>query len=521
VGIDAFRREAVRIDQGESDTPTADARYPQKQGKNALNQFGKYPRVTLRQLFDPASIAVVGASATAGKIGYEAMANAAEFDGPVYPVNPSTEGELFGSEFVASVTEIDDDVDLALLCVPGPAVPDVLEECGEAGVGGAVIYASGFAEAGEEGEALQQAIVEIAEKHDISLLGPNTSGFLVPGIDLRCSFASGAEAVPDGNVAVVAQSGGVGLVLAFQSRRQGRGVSAQVGLGNRANVGFAEAIEYFDGDERTDAIVLHVEGTDDGRRLLEACRKSDTPVVAYKVGQSDVGDFAESHTGALTGDHELYTAGFAQYGVPTVDATDDLLDAAAAIGGSPTPDGPNVGVVTAQAGPGIIITDRIQRAGGRLPELTEETQARVDEILPGITYADNPVDTGRPMPEFGEIITAVAEDERVDIVLVYELFEASLGFPIDELDGLADRVDKPVLFATEGIEEDLAEARDALRDVGVPVFETPERAADAAGALARYALLNREEVFADGGVHADGSEPTHRTIADEEVTADE
>ncbi|WP_336022892.1 CoA-binding protein [Halobellus salinisoli] len=477
--------------------------------------------MTLRQLFDPSAIAVIGASATEGKIGYEAMANAAIFDGPVYPVNPSTEGELFGADFVASVTEIDDDVDLALCCVPGPAMPDVLEECGEAGIGAAVIYASGFAEAGGKGEELQEAIVEIAEEHDISLLGPNTSGFMVPEINLRCSFASGVEEVPEGNVAVVAQSGGVGLVLAFQSRRQGRGVSAQVGLGNRANVGFAEAIEYFDGDERTDAIVLHVEGTDDGRRMLEACRESDTPVVAYKVGQSDVGDFAESHTGALTGDHELYTAGFAQYGVPTVDATDDLLDAAAALGNSPTPDGPNVGVVTAQAGPGIIITDRIQRAGGRLPELTENTQERVDEILPGITYADNPVDTGRPMPEFGEIVTAVAEDERVDIVLVYELFEAALGFPVDELDGLAERVDKPVLFATEGIEEDLAGQRDALTDVGVPVFETPERAADAAGALARYALLNGDEALADGGARTDSGAAPHRTVIDEEVTADE
>ncbi|SEG53668.1 Acyl-CoA synthetase (NDP forming) [Halobellus limi] len=503
-------------------------------GENALTVFGIGGNVTLRQLFDPSGIAVVGASATEGKIGYEAMANAAEFDGPVYPVNPSATGELFGSTFVPSVTEIDGDVDLALCCVPGPATPDVLEECGEAGIGAAVIYASGFAEAGEEGEELQAAIVEIAEEYDISLLGPNTSGFLVPGTDLRCTFASGAEEIPAGNTAVIAQSGGVAHVLAFQSRRQGRGISAMVGLGNRANVGFAETVEYFDGDDRTDAIALHVEGTDDGRRLLEACRESDTPVIAYKVGQSDVGDFAESHTGALTGDHELYTAGFAQYGVPTVDATDDLLDAAAALGNSPTPDGPNVGVVTAQAGPGIIITDRIQRAGGRLPELTEATQERVDEILPGITYADNPVDTGRPMPAFGDVVTAVAEDDRIDIVLVYELFEAALGLPVEELDGLAERVDKPVLFATEGIEEDLADEREALKDVGVPFFETPERAAEAAGALARYAQLHGDDRVADGGstpagvvtdgnasagAAADGHAPAG--AADEEVSTDE
>jgi len=455
--------------------------------------------VSLTHLFEPSGVAVVGASRTEGKIGYVAMANATNFEGPVSPVNPSESGELFGSEFVPSVTEIDEPVDLALCCVPGPAMPDVLEECGAAGIGAAVIYASGFAEAGGDGAKLQEAIVEVADEHGISLLGPNTSGFLVPATDLRCSFASGVEEVPPGNTAVVAQSGGVAHVLAFQSRRQRRGVSAMVGLGNRANVGFAEAIEYFDGDDRTDSIVLHIEGTDDGRRLLEACRESDTPVIAYKVGQSDVGAFAESHTGALTGDHEVYTAGFAQYGVPTVDATDDLLDAAAALGNAPTPSGPNVGVVTAQAGPGIIVTDRIQRAGGRLPELTVETKQRVDEILPGITYDDNPVDTGRPMPEFGEVVTAVAEDDRVDIVLVYELFEAALGFPVDTLGGLADRVEKPVLFATEGIEEELESERDALAAAGVPIFETPERAADAAGVLARYARLHADEAGGDGG----------------------
>ena len=486
--------------------------------ENALGPFDEPRGVSLTQLFEPAGVAVVGASRTEGKIGHVAMANATAFEGPVYPVNPSGSGELFGSEFVPSVTDIDGPVDLALCCVPGPAMPEVIAECGAAGIGAAVIYASGFAEAGDEGAALQDAVVETAADHDVSLLGPNTSGFLVPATDLRCSFASGVGEVPAGNTAVVAQSGGVAHVLAFQSRRQRRGVSAMVGLGNRANVGFAEAIEYFDGDDRTDSIVLHVEGTDDGRRLLEACQESDTPVIAYKAGRSDVGDFAESHTGALTGDHELYTAGFAQYGVPTVDATDDLLDAAAALGNSPPPAGPNVGVVTAQAGPGIIIADRIQRAGGRLPELTAETRARIDGILPGITYDDNPVDTGRPMPEFGEVVTAVAEDDRIDVVLVYELFEAALGLPVDDLEGLAERVGKPVLFATEGIDEEVDADRDALEAAGVPTFETPERAADAAGVLARYARLHADDPATpttDGGRVPSGAARVQEGRSDE------
>ena len=457
--------------------------------------------MNLTRLFGPETVAVVGASKTEGKIGYEATANAVEFDGRVYPVNPSAEGTVFGEEFVASVTEVDEPVDLALLCVPGPVVPDVLEDCAEAGVGGAVIYAGGFAEAGEGGEELQERIVEIAAEGDVALLGPNTSGFVVPRTNLLASFAGGVEQFRPGNVAIVAQSGGVAHQLAFQALREGNGISAMVGLGNRANVGFEEAIEYFDGDAATDAVILHVEGTDDGRSLLETCRAAETPVAAYKVGQSDVGEFAESHTGALTGDHDLYTAGFAQYGVPTVDSTSALLDAGVALANSPAPAGANVGVVTAQAGPGIIIADRLQRGGATLPELGADTQERVEGILPGITFADNPVDTGRPMPEFGEVVEAVATDDAVDVVLVYELFEEALGYPVETLDGLSERVDKPVLFATEGPPGAMDDGLAALREAGVPTFTSPERAAEATALLARYAELGaaaaEAEVSAD------------------------
>lgn len=443
------------------------------------------PVVNVARLFDPEGIAVVGASATAGKIGYEAMANAVEFDGPVYPVNPSASGTVFGEPFVESVADVEDRVDLALVCVPAPVVPGVLADCGAADVGGAVIYAGGFAEAGDEGRRLQERIVEVADGEDLALLGPNTSGFVVPRSNLYASFAGGVDRFRDGDVAVVAQSGGVAHALAFGALREGRGVAAMVGLGNRANVGFEETVPYFDDDPGTDAVVLHVEGTDTGRRLLETCRAASTPVAAYKVGRADVGEFAASHTGALTGDHDLYAAGFRQYGVEPVDGTGELFDAGVALAKSPAPDGNGVGVVTAQAGPGIIIEDRLKRGGARLPSPGAETRERVNGIVPDITYTGNPVDTGRPMPEFGEVVTAVAEDDAVDVVLVYELYEEALGYPVEALTGLADRVGKPVLFATEGPEADMAEELAELRAGGVPVFASPERGAEAAAMLAR------------------------------------
>jgi acetyltransferase len=445
--------------------------------------------VTLTDLFEPGAIAVVGASRTAGKLGNDAMANASSYAEPVYPVNPSGEGELFDRQFHDTIAEIDDEIDLALLCVPPHVVPDVLADCGDADVGAAVIYSGGFAEAGDEGAELQAAVTDLAAEHDITLLGPNVSGFLLPGEGLCASFVPGIDGVGAGDVAIVAQSGGVAHALAFQADREDRGVAAMVGLGNRANTGFEAVISYLDGRADVGSIVLHVEGTDDARGLLETCREVETPVVAYKVGKEDVGGFAESHTGALTGDHALYWGGFSQYGVPTVDSTTELLDAGHALAKSPQPSGSNVGVVTAQAGPGIIVSDRLQAADASLPELSEETRETVENILPGITYSANPVDTGRPMPEFGELVAAVARDEHVDMVLVYMLFEESLGFPVEDLDGLAERVEKPILFATDGLEEDMADPIGALDDAGVPTFRTPERGAEAANALVEYAAV--------------------------------
>jgi acetyltransferase len=442
-------------------------------------------------LFDPADIAVVGASATPGKIGHEAMASVESFPGRVIPVNPNAEGEIRGEPVVASVTDTEG-VDLALCCVPAPAIPDVLDECIEAGVGGAVVYAGGFAEAGEEGAERQDRIATLTEDEDISLLGPNTSGFVVPATGVRASFVSGIDHVEPGDVAVLAQSGGVAHSLAFGAVEAGRGLSAMVGLGNRADVGFESAIEFFDAHRETDAIVLHVEGTDDARGLLESCEAASTPVLAYKVGERDVGAFAESHTGTLTGEHALYEAGFRQYGVPTVDDGDELLDAGYALARSPEPTGTNVGVVTAQAGPGIIVADRLLAAGATLPDLAAETNVAIAEILPGITYAENPVDTGRPMPEFGEVVAAVARDPGIDCVLVYELHEASLGFPTETVDGLAAETGTPILFATGGPSEPMAEDLASLEATGTPVFRSPERGADAAAALVEYARIHED-----------------------------
>jgi len=430
--------------------------------------------------FDPDGIAVIGASKTPGKLGNDAMINIRTYDGDVYPVNPSSEGSVYGYEFVDSVHDVD--ADLALCCVPSPVVPEVLEECGEAGVGAAVIFAGGFSEVDEDGREREDKIVRIGEEYDMTILGPNTAGYCIPHLDLYGSFVPEIRDVETGNVALLVQSGGVGITSAFQLDREEYGVSAMFGLGNRANTGFAELIPVLDDDPRTDAIALHIEGTEDMDAFLEACREAETPIVAYKAGSEELRDFVASHTGAPNQSSESYEEALAGEGVVFVSSVTELIDASRAIADTPTPAGRNVGLVTAQAGPGIIIADDLDEHGVAFPDLEAETQERVDDLLQGITYTKNPVDTGRPLPEFGQVIDTVARDDNVDIVVVYEIYEDSLGYPVEELETLADDLEKPILFTVAG-PESFEEERLQMEEAGIPTYQAPERGANAVAAL--------------------------------------
>ena len=436
--------------------------------------------MSISDLLDPESIAVIGASATPGKLGNDAMANAKEFDGPVYPVNPSGEGSVYGYEFVDSVA--DTDADLALCCVPGPATPDVIEDCGKAGVGAAVVFAGGFAEAGEKGTELQEGIAAFAEEYDITVLGPNTAGHIIPHRNIFSSFVPGFDEIEQGNVAVVAQSGGVGVTSTFQLDREGYGIAGMYGLGNRVNTDFDDVIPLLDEDPEVGGIALHIEGTERIDAVIEAVEDASTPIVALKSGNL-MHDFVQAHTAAPLQEYERYAEPFTDAGGIMADSMTELLDASRVLASAPEPDGPNVGIVTAQAGPGIMMADYLAERGVNFPELTTETQERLDDILLGFTYDENPVDTGRPMPEFGEVIDAVGRDDNIDIVLVYEIFEHSLGYPVEELKQLVNDVDKPVVFTVAGPNEALTPDRRRMEDIGVVTFDAPERGAYATSVL--------------------------------------
>jgi acetyltransferase len=441
----------------------------------------------LERLFAPRSIAVVGASATPGKAGNALMGSLASFPGAVTAVNPRAE-EIAGRPGAARVTEIPGGADLALLAVPPQAVPAVLADCGEAGVGAAVVHSGGWAESGVGGEALQAEAVAIAREAGIRLLGPNTSGFFAPAAGLCASFVRTAAELPGGGLAIVAQSGGVNHALAFQSVAEGLGIRLGVGLGNAADVGFAEVLEHLAHDDSVEVVALAIEGVSDGRRLVEAVERAAgrVPVVALKTGRTDVDEFSRSHTGALTGSWRVTRAALAQAGAVVVDDLTQLVDAAQALRlvRLPALAAPGVAVVTGQAGPGLLLADELGLLKVRLPELPAATVAQLAELLPPITFQRNPVDTGRPADTFGAVLATVEAADVVDLTSVYLLDEPDAVDPAAHLGA----VDGPAILTLTATPERLAAVRSELAPAGVPVLPTPERGARAVAAVVRDAV---------------------------------
>jgi acetyltransferase len=456
----------------------------------------------LDPLIRPESIAVVGASSSPSKAGHQLMRALDGFPGRLYPVNPSA-GEILGHTAYPSIGAVPERVDLAVLVVPAPAVPEVVAECAGAGVRAAIVCAGGFAEAGEAGAELEALAGRAASEAGMRLLGPNTSGLVNPVDGVFATFLSTARSILPGRVAIVAQSGGVNLAVALAAASDGLGVRLAVGLGNAVDVGHAELLDYLAADPGTSAIALHLEGARDGRALVDAVARAaaSKPVIALVLGEADVSDFARSHTGALATGWALTRAALRQAGAVVVDDTTELLDAARALSlvRLPPSASPGIGVVTAQAGPGLLVTDRLRAGGVRVPELAPETRRRLGELLPPMTYQRNPVDTARPDGGFAEVVAAVQRDPGIDAALVYALYEPGALDPAEVLRPAQANRSTPLLLVTGGPRADVDQVRELVESGGVPVLANPERGAAAMRALVADARAAHRRLAGEPG----------------------
>lgn len=440
-------------------------------------------RQQLDKIFQPERIAVIGASSKEGSVGFAVFYNLLQsgFSGTVYPVNLNHR-QIQGQRAYPSVGKVPEQVDLAVICTPAATVPGVVEECGEAGVGGLVIISAGFKEAGAEGQAMYEQILQTARAYGMRIVGPNCLGFINPHLGINASFAT-KMALP-GNIAFISQSGALCTSILDWSVDQSVGFSFFVSIGSMLDVSFADLIDYFGTDPRTSCILIYMESLSEARHFMSAARAfaRSKPIIVLKAGRSAEGGQATlSHTGSLAGNDAVYETAFQRAGIIRVDTIAQLFNCAQSLAMQPRPAGNRLAIVTNAGGPGVLATDYLVQNGGRLAELSEETYARLNEILPAAWSHRNPVDVlGDASAElYRDALQACLRDPGVDGVLTILTTQAVTdpGAVAREVVAVAGDSAKPILASWMG-ESDVQEGRELLEAGQIPNYRYPESAVD-------------------------------------------
>ena len=463
----------------------------------------------LSRLFDPRSVAIVGASSDGDKISGRAMRFLAQagFEGSIHPINPKYE-TIMDRQCYASIAAVPGSVDLAMIFLPGSAVDAAVDDCIAAGVELAIVFSSGFAETGDEGRARQQALVARARAGGVRLLGPNSLGAVSAGNGLVASFATlfdrHARPLP-GRAGVVSQSGALGVFMYALSMDQGLGFSRFVSIGNGADIDVADVISYFADDDQTDAIGVYLEGVTDGRRLLEAlgrARAAGKPTAILKVGRSAAGQLAaESHTGALAGSDAIFEAALRRSGAVRVGDPQALIDFLSLnVGEQPEIEG-GLAVLTSSGGAAVWTTDRFADFGLELVQLTPATEARLTAALPAFASPRNPVDaTGQMLNDvslFETCLNEILADPGVGtLVVLLGLAERDGRLYAQQISDAAHRAAGKRVVVAWLAASDAVKA--LLEREGVPMFGNLANCVDA---VAISLLARRRRLAAGAATH--------------------
>ncbi len=384
----------------------------------------------LEAVLAPRSVAIVGASDKVTRWGGSALQNilAGGFEGAVYPINPKG-GEFFGLPVSSSLEDVPAPPDLALLAVGAGQLEPVIAECGRAGVRAAVAIAAGFSETGSAGEAAERGLAQTAADGGVTLIGPNCMGIIANATHLHATGFIALHPRP-GKLAIVSQSGNLGVQLSALADRRDLGVRCFIGVGNEAQVSVVDVLEYLAGDDGTSCVLTYLEGIDDGRRLFEVARATslEKPVVVLRGGLTDCGGkAAASHTGAMAGSAAVYEAAARQAGLVTCTSVQEALDLATALAHLPLPEGRRVAVITNGGGAGVLAADEMARQQLTLPEPPAELLVELDEILPPFWSRRNPFDmVATAGGDVGpRVVEAVTRCPDVDAVVVLSV----LGVP--------------------------------------------------------------------------------------------
>lgn len=435
----------------------------------------------LDKIFNPKSVAVIGASDREGSVGARLLRNlvGVGYQGVVYPVNPFR-STVQGIKAYPSILKIPWHVDLAIIATPAHTVPQVMEECGKAGVPGVVIISAIFREAGKNGDAVERQILKFKNDYGMRVIGPNSFGLMRPKIGLNATFANRA-ALP-GKIAFISQSAALCASALDWASDAHIGFSAVVSAGSMLDVDLGDLIDFFGTDAQTRSIVLYLESIKNARKFMSAARgfARAKPIVVVKAGRfNESAEATFSHTGELCGDDAVYNAAFSRAGMVRVEALNDLFNCAEALAMQPNPKGPSLTIITNAGGPGIIATDALIARGGKLTSLSNETAQALKDVLPPYCSITNPIDIfEEATPErFRKVIEICLQDPNSNgFLIIYTPQGATDPIAIAKIIVEASKkTSKPILASLLG-EDGCRIARRILQKNRVPAFTTPEQA---------------------------------------------
>lgn len=462
----------------------------------------------IRYLFEPRSVAVIGASGTPGKIGFEVLKSMLihGYKGRVYAVNPSKK-QVCGLKCYSSVEEIPDTVDLAVFIISPEFIPETLERCGKKGVKAAIVISGGFKERGVKGEEAERRLVASARRYGVRVIGPNCMG-VFDGFSRLDTFFQPSERMgrpARGPVAFITQSGTFGCTILDWAAEQGIGISRFVSYGNRSDVDEADILQFLAEDSKTKVIAMYIEGFGDGRKLFNTARRITPlkPIVALKAGRTALGSKAAmSHTGWLAGSYRVAKSALKQAGIIEAEDIQQLFDMVKALVRQPLPRGDKIALITNGAGPCVMASDEIARLGLKLAIPRRETLNELKRMLPRYCQITGEIVdlTGSATSKDYEIaMDLLLSDDNVDVLMVFFVFaDAPLDENIIEIVPKMMKHGKPIIgCASGGVYA--RRMSSTLESNGIPVYETPERAVAATYALVKQSMMSRRLQGKDPG----------------------
>ena len=438
-------------------------------------------------MFAPESIALIGATEAPGSVGRALVENLKSYHGLVYPVNLKRE-TILGVPAFPKIGAVPDHIDLAIIATPAATVPEVLQECAEVGVTGAMIVSAGFKECGPLGAKLEEAIV--ARRGQMRIVGPNCLGVVIPRLGLNATFAP--RLAKDGHLAFVSQSGALCSSVLDWSLREGVGFSGFFSVGSMADVNWGDLIYYLADDWHTGSILIYMESVGDARSFFSAAREValTKPIIVLKVGRTSLGAKAVmSHTGAAAGSDEVFDAAFRRAGILRVNTVDELFGMAEVLGKQPRPHGSRLAIVTNGGGPGALAADALIEDNGSLADLSDQTIETLNNLLPPFWSRSNPVDLAgdAKADQYAAAVEALIKDPNNDALLIILTPQATAEptATAERLKLLVSTRQKPILACWMGGNA-VAEAEALFNASGIPTFDHPDAAVRAFCLMAQY-----------------------------------